>query len=188
MKSHLLTYSNFTEEEIAKVLYHFEEKSFKKKELILEAGQIERHQYFITQGCVRGYIIDYNGKEHNIAFGFEDFWFGDMESFLNNTNACYNYQVLENLTVLAISRNNWDKLTDELPSFIKYASTLFRNAMIFQQKRIAEHFMHTAEQRYYNLIEKHPDILQRISLKNIASYLGVSPEYISILRKKAIQK
>ena len=56
MKNNLLTYSNFTEEEIAKVLYHFEEKSFKKREFVLEAGQTERYQYFITQGCVRGYI------------------------------------------------------------------------------------------------------------------------------------
>ncbi|GLU44372.1 Crp/Fnr family transcriptional regulator [Allomuricauda sp. NBRC 101325] len=188
MKSHLLAYSHFTEEEIAKVLYHFEEKKFKKRDLVIEAGHVDSYQYFITQGCVRGYIVDYNGKEHNIAFGFEEFWFGDMESFTNNTKAHYNYQALEDLTVLAISKSNWDKISNEVPAFIEYSRNLFRNAMIFQQNRIAKHLMQTAEQRYEQLIYENPKVLQRISLKNIASYLGVTPEFISILRKKAAQK
>lgn len=188
MKSHLLTYSHFTEEEIAKVLYHFEEKKFKKKALVIQAGQVDRYQYFISRGCVRGYIVDYNGKEHNIAFGFEEFWFGDMQSFTNNTKANYNYQALEDLTVYAISKTNWDKISNEVPPFVEYSRNLFRNAMIFQQNRIAKHLMQTAEQRYEALITEHPDILQRISLKNIASYLGVTPEFISILRKKAARR
>ncbi|MBR9854446.1 MAG: Crp/Fnr family transcriptional regulator [Algicola sp.] len=188
MKSHLLTYSDFTEEEIAQVLYHFEEKRFKKKDFIIRTGQIDRYQYFISHGCVRGYIVDYNGKEHNIAFRFEEFWFGDMESFTNNTKAHYNYQALEDLTVLAISKTNWDKISNEIPAFVEYSRNLFRNAMISQQNRIAKHLMQTAEQRYEQLITEHPHVLQRISLKNIASYLGVTPEFISILRKKVAKK
>lgn len=188
MKSHLLSHGTFTEAEIARVLSHFEEKRYRKKEYILQAGSIERYQYFIEEGCIRGFIIDYQGKEHNIAFGFKDYWFGDMESFVNHTKANYNFQALEALTVLAISKDHWDKLTEEIPAFASYASDLFRNAMIFQQNRIADHFMYSAEQRYFNLIEKFPEILTHISLKNIASYLGVTPEFISILRKKAMQK
>jgi len=188
MKDHLLKYSDFTEDEINYILNQTEKKIFKKKEHILKAGDKELYQYFILSGCIRGYIIDFNGKEHNIEFGFQNYWFGDMESFAHGTNATYNYQALEDLTILAISKHNWDKLSEEIPSFIKYTSNLYRNAMISQQKRIAEHFTLTAEQRYFNLITNHPDILQRISLKNIASYLGITAEFISILRKKSIQR
>ncbi|AWM14947.1 hypothetical protein DI487_14540 [Flavobacterium sediminis] len=188
MKDHLLKYNDFTENEINYILNLTEEKEFKKKEHILTSGDKELYQYFILSGCIRGYIIDFNGKEHNIEFGFQNYWFGDMESFAHGTDATYNYQALEDLTILAISKRNWDKLSEEIPAFIKYTSELYRNAMIFQQKRIAEHFILTAEQRYFNLIANHPDILQRISLKNIASYLGITAEFISILRKKSIQR
>lgn len=188
LKEHLLTYAHFSEDEISQILSCFEEKVYKKKEHTLKADEVEHFQYFIIEGCVRGYVIDFNGKEHNITFGFEGFWFGDIESFVNQTNACYNFQALENLKVLAISKKNWDELIETIPAFVQYASQLFKNAMVFQQKRISNHFMLTAEERYFKLIESRPDILQRISLKNIATYLGVTPEFISILRKKSLQK
>lgn len=184
MKSHLLKYSNFTQEEIDMILGYTEQRVFKKKEMIITSGNISNYQYFIKQGCVRGYIIDYNGKEYNIAFGFENFWFGDMESFENHTAATYNYQALEPVTLLVISKENWDVLSTKIPAFITYQSNLYKNAMIYQQQRIAEHFMQSAEERYFNLIHKHPEVLQRISLKHIASYLGISAEFVSILRKK----
>lgn len=188
MRDHLLAYAPFTEEELNLIESKATPKRYAKRQHILEAGQIEHYQYFILKGCVRGYIIDYNGKEHNIVFGFENHWFSDMESFVNGTPASFNYQALEELEVLVFTQGDWDSLIDSIPHFASYGSALFRNAMIFQQKRISEHFMQTAEQRYACVVQTYPDILQRISLKNIASYLGVTPEFISILRKKSVDK
>ncbi|GLB48628.1 Crp/Fnr family transcriptional regulator [Neptunitalea lumnitzerae] len=189
MKNHLLTYGSFSEYEIDKIVNEYsEELTFKKRDYIVTAGEVSHYQYFILEGCMRGFIIDYQGKEHNIIFGFEDFWFGDMESFDSGKAAIYNFQALEPLKLLAISKENWDKISTEIPSFIAYKCKLFQNAMMFQQMRIAEHLTQSAEQRYYNLLQKYPDVIFRISLKNIASYLGISPEFVSILRKRAVQK
>lgn len=188
LRQHLLTYNQFTEDELALIESCFREKKYSKREHVIQAGDVEHFQYFITKGCVRGYIVDYNGKEHNIVFGFEKHWFSDMESFVNGSPASFNFQALEELHVLVISKSDWDMLMDKVPHFAEYSGILFRNAMIFQQKRISEHFMQTAEQRYACVMQTYPDIQQRISLKNIASYLGVTPEFISILRKKSVGK
>lgn len=187
LHQHLLTHSHFSKKEVAVVLACFEEQTFKKKAMIIEAGDRETFQYFIVKGCVRGYIIDYQGKEHNIIFGFENFWFGDIESFDHRTSATLNFEALEPVKALAISKEKWDMLTEEVPSYTAYKANLFRNSMISQQRRMAEHFMYTAEQRYLDLVATHPEFLQRISLKNIASYLGISPEFVSMLRKKTLQ-
>lgn len=188
MREHLKSYVDFSEEELDVIEDYFERVSYAKRDHILSAGDIEHFQHFIVKGSVRGYIVDYQGKEHNIVFGFENHWFSDMESFVNGSPASYSFQALEPLEVLVISKPDWEFLIDRFPHFAEYSSTLFRNAMVFQQRRIAEHFMQTAEERYACVINTYPDILQRISLKNIASYLGVTPEFISILRKKSVGK
>lgn len=188
MKNHLLKYASFTEEELDKVLSQFEEQSFSIKEMLLLEGNIARYEYFIVKGCVRCFVTDYNGKEHNIQFAVENYWFGDSQSFVHKTPATYNFQAIENLQVLAIKKDSWDKLIKEIPAFSNYSRILFRNAMITQQTRIVDYFTLTAEQRYKKLLEHHPDFFQRISQKNIASYLGITPEFLSLLRKKASQK
>lgn len=184
MKEHLLLYGNFKTEEINTILSHFEEKEYKKKDFLLHAGHISNQEYFILNGSIRCFVIDYNGKEHNILFGTENHWIGDLQSFIHENEATYNIQALENTTVLTISKEKWDYLLMSTPSFSRYAITLYQNAFIKQQQRIIESFTLTAEQRFQNLITKFPYILQRISQKHIASYLGITPEFLSLLRKK----
>jgi CRP-like cAMP-binding protein len=184
LKDHLLKYGNFNKDEVNAILSHFETKEYKKNEYLLQAGHVSNQEYFILNGCIRCFVIDYNGKEHNILFGNENYWIGDLQSFIHETEATYNMQALENTTVLTISKEKWNHLLDTYPSFSRYSITLYQNAFIKQQQRIIESFTLTAEQRFQIFTTKFPHLLQRISQKHIASYLGITPEFLSLLRKK----
>ena len=184
MKEHLLKYGTFTEAEVQKVIPFFSKKHYEKKTLIARKGDITRSVFFIHSGCVRLFLEDYSGKEHSILFGTEGYWMGDLQSFVNNTLACYNYQAIEDTDVFAITKTSWDQLMTEEPSFVKYVSMLFRNALIVQQKRIVEFFTLTAEERYENLLKSRNDVVNRVPQKYLASYIGITPEFLSQIRNK----
>lgn len=160
------------------------ERHFKRKEHLLYFENYAKEVYFILNGCVRTYVLDYNGMEHNISFSMENYWFGDLQSFINRVPALSNIQALEDLTVLSINRDNWDFLLSEVPEFVNYTRILFRNTMFSHENRILQNLSFTAEERYHYFLEKFPSLSQRVSQKNIASYLGITPEFLSMLRSK----
>ena len=177
---------SISEESVNKITEHFTIKSYRKKEYLLQFDNISRSEFFITSGCVRTFVTDFNGVEHNIFFSTENYWAGDLQSFINQTPATYSIQALENTEVLAISGESWKKLVSESPDFTEYSRLLFRNAVIAQQNRILQNLSYTAKERYRHIIEKHPELIQRIAQKHIASYLGITPEFLSMIRKEKL--
>ncbi len=159
-------------------------KNFKKKEFLLQSGIASKYEYFVVDGCVRTFIIDLNGVEHNSMFSFENWWCGDLNSFINQTSSSYSIQALENTIVLAINRNDWNKLTKQSEEFSNYTRSLFQSAVIGLQNRLVQNLSLTAIERYQSFIVKFPIDSQRISQKHIASYLGVTPEFLSFIKKK----
>ena len=159
-------------------------KSIKRKEFLLTQGQICRTENFITKGCVRVYTIDENGAEHIIMFGMEDWWVGDLYSFLTQTPATYFIDALEDTELWQVSKENLDLLYKKVPKFERFFRLILQNAFIAQQKRITENLSFTAEQRYLDFMNRYPQLEQRISQKQISAYLGVTPVFLSILRKK----
>lgn len=166
------------------VLSKFVEKHFAKKEHLLYFENYANELYFTLNGCVRTYVSDYNGVEHNISFSIENWWSGDLQSFINKTSAICHIQALEETTVLAINRGNWSSLIKEVPEFVSYTRILFRNKMFSQQNRIVQNLSFTAEERYNFFLEEYPNVAQRIPQKQIASYLGITPEFLSMIRSK----
>ncbi|MEO0901767.1 MAG: Crp/Fnr family transcriptional regulator [Bacteroidota bacterium] len=173
-----------SDEQLEKLCNRFVEKHFSKKEHILHITNPVNEVYFIRKGCVRTYVHDLNGVEHNITFSMEDWWFGDLQSFIKKTPASFTIQALEDLTVLAISRDNWNVLLKEIPEFVEYTRILFRNTLFSHENRILQNLSYTAEERYRYFLESYPNLSQRISQKHIASYLGITPEFLSMLRRK----
>lgn len=169
------------------ILSKFEERTYKKKEYLLRSGNLSNYEFFVTKGCARIYITDYNGVEHNSFFPVENWWVGDLQSFINYSPATFSIQALEETHVLAISSKNWKALIKEVPSFLKYSHTLFLNSVIGQQDRIVQGLSFTAQERYASFIKTYPNLVQRISLKHIASYLGITPEFLSILRSRKVK-
>ncbi|MEM9936201.1 MAG: Crp/Fnr family transcriptional regulator [Bacteroidota bacterium] len=160
------------------------EKKFEKKAYLLQANEYAAEVYFTLSGCHRTYILDYNEVEHNISFSMEDWWFGDLQSFIRKTPACFYIQALEDTTVLSINWENWQYLIDKIPEFLAYTRILFRNTMFSHENRIVQNLSFTAEERYHHFLKRYPDLAQRISQKHIASYIGITPEFLSMLRSR----
>jgi CRP-like cAMP-binding protein len=161
-----------------------ETKKLKRKEFLLQQGNICKTENFIVKGCLRTYTIDDNGIEHIIMFGIEDWWVGDLYSFLTQKPATYFIDALEETEILQISKGNLDKLYERVPKFERFFRLILQNAFITQQQRINQNLSYTAEQRYLDFIKKYPQLEQRLSQKQVSAYLGITPVFLSMLRRK----
>jgi len=162
-------------------------KKLRRKEFLLRQGDTCKTENFVVKGCVRTYTIDENGFEHIVMFGIEDWWVGDLYSFLTQSPATYFIDALEDTEVLQISKLNLDRLFERVPKFERFFRLILQNAFIAQQQRINQNLSYTAEQRYLDFITKQPNLEQRLSQKQVAAYLGITPVFLSMLRKKLSQ-
>jgi len=159
-------------------------KKIARKDFLLRQGEVCRTENFIIKGCLRMYSIDESGQEHIVMFGIEDWWISDLYSFLTQSPAGYFIDALEDTEVLQISRANLELLYEKVPKFDRFFRVILQRAFIAQQDRINQGLSFTAEQRYLHFLEKYPRLEQRISQKQLASYLGMTPVFLSMLRKK----
>ena len=178
LTSHIKSLIPISDDQLDVVLSKLVERHFAKKEHLLYVNSHAQEVFFTVAGCTRTYVLDFNGLEHNLSFAIENWWFGDLQSFLNNTPAIHNIQAMEDTIVLSISQENWHILLKEIPEFVNYLNVLFRNAMFAQQRRIVHNLSLTAEERYGLFLKEYPNLSQRISQKHIASYLGIIPIHI----------
>lgn len=163
-------------------------KKLKRKEFLLMQGDICMTENFIVSGCLRTYTIDDNGFEHILMFGVEDWWVGDLYSFLTQSPATFFIDALEDTEILQISKANLDQLYARVPKFERFFRLIIQNAFIAQQQRINQNLSFSAEQRYLDFILKYPQLEQRLSQKQVSAYLGITPVFLSMLRKKLSQK
>ncbi|PCE64175.1 Crp/Fnr family transcriptional regulator [Sediminicola luteus] len=166
----------------------FEVKRFNKKEFLLRAGDIARFDYFTNKGCLKIYKIDEKGTEHISMFAIEDWWSGDMASFILQKPSHYYIQALEASEVLQISRSNYDLLFEKIPKFERFYRILYQRSLVSFIERSDQNNSLHAEERYRSFIQKYPSLIHRVSQKNMAAYLGVTPEFLSVLRKKMLAK
>lgn len=181
---HLLKHVSIDEREAEIILSSFTTRHFKKKELLLRAGEICRVESFVVRGCFRTFTIDESGYERTLVFSVEDWWTGEMLSFLTGKPSMYSIEALEDAEVLQITKGRLEKLYLEVPTLERYFRLLVQNAYISQLERINTGLSQTAEQRYLLFLENYPDFAQRIPQKYIASFLGITPEFLSMLRRK----
>jgi len=159
-------------------------KKLKKKQYLLQEGDIARHEYFVNKGCLRTYTIDEKGQEHVIQFAIEDWWIGDMYSFLTQTPAKYTIDALEDSEVCCLEKNALEELYVKIPKFEKFFRHLLQNAFISLQERVVGNLSQPADERYCTFITKYSDMEKRLPLKQIASYLGITPESLSRVRRQ----
>jgi len=163
-------------------------KKLKRKEFLLKPGDTCRTENFIVKGCMRTYTIDDHGFEHIVMFGIEDWWVGDLFSFLTQSPATYFIDALEDTEILQITKSDLDKLYERVPKFERFFRLILQNAFISQQQRINQNLSFTAEQRYLYFIKKYPQLEQRLSQKQVSAYLGITPVFLSMLRRKLSKK
>lgn len=188
MTKPLIEYFNrilrLSEEEIAFLQEGFTERKIKRKQFILQEGEVCNKNTFIVEGCFRMYMVDLSGKEHNLQFAIENWWIGDIGSFHSEKPTKLNIEALENSRILQIKKEDQHKLFDDFPKFNRIFRVLAENAMVAMQHRILQDIGSTAEERYLDFLERYPQLFNRISNVQIASYLGVTPEFLSAIRKK----
>ncbi|SIN89124.1 Crp/Fnr family transcriptional regulator [Chitinophaga niabensis] len=162
--------------------------TIKRKGFLLKQGEICRYESFITKGCLRVYTLDNNGVEHVVMFGIENWWVSDLRSFLMQTPAQYMIDALEDTEVLQISKPDIDQLYEKVPKFERFFRIILQNAFVAHQQRIEQNLSFSAEERYHFFTDKYPHMDQRIPQKQIASYLGITPVFLSMLRRKQLKK
>lgn len=162
---------------------HFCSLQIKNKDFFLNQGSKCKYGGFVLKGCFRNYVTSSEGKEVNTQFSFENWWIGDLGSFVNQEPAKVNVQALEDSDLLVITASQYNSLLDASPCFSKYTHKLRSNAHLSAVLR-SSNLSENANTKYKILLEKFPKIETRISQKNIASYLQISPEALSRLKTK----
>ncbi|MBL7826596.1 MAG: Crp/Fnr family transcriptional regulator [Saprospiraceae bacterium] len=162
----------------------FTEKMVLRRKYLLQEGGVCQYNSFVVEGCFRMYMVDSQGKEHNLQFAIENWWMLDMESFYFGTPSRLNIEAMEPSMVLQIKKEDQFKLFTDYPKFNRIFRVLAENALIASQKRVLLTISSTAEERYLDFLDRYPQLVNRISNVQIASYIGVTPEFLSAIRKK----
>ncbi|MBO9611210.1 MAG: Crp/Fnr family transcriptional regulator [Dyadobacter sp.] len=159
-------------------------QKLRRKEYLLQAGEVCRYQSFVVSGCLKVSYLDPAGSEHVVKFAPENWWAFDLESFAVQSGAFYAIQAIEDTEVQKISRANMDLLLDRVPKFEKFNRLMYQTAYIALQRRLTQNLASKADERYQQFQLKYPGLQNRIAQKDIASYLGVTPEFLSSMRRR----
>ena len=164
------------------------EKTFDKKDFLVEEGELCNYIYFIEEGSAYSFIMDNKGDKHTIQFALEGYWISDLYSFYSGRESIYSIEALEPLKVLMLNKDNFEKACCSIPMIDRFFRILIQNAYVSLQYRLAKTNSEDAEHRYEEFSKLHPDFTQRIPQYLIASYLGIKPQSLSRIRKELVQK
>lgn len=160
------------------------EKKVRKGQFLLHEGAVCKATAFVTEGSLRTFHTDLNGQEHIVQFAIEGWWISDLNSFIMQVPATFNVQAIEDSDVLEIPFEALERLYGEIPSLERYFRIITQRAFIAFQQRAIQNISMTAEDRYLSFQEKFPKLELRIPQKLVASYLGVSAEFLSKIKKR----
>jgi CRP-like cAMP-binding protein len=157
-------------------------KFIKRKQHLLNYGDVCKHSAFVTSGCLRGYTVDKHGNEHVLSFAPADWWMADMYSLISQRPGTLTLEALEDTETILLSKSNQENLYREIPKFERFFRILTENSLVANQQRIIDNMSLTAEERYGLFCTRYPTLIHHLPLKQIASYIGVTPEFFSRMR------
>jgi CRP-like cAMP-binding protein len=160
----------------------------KKKQCIVQPEFTCKYRSYVYKGAMRAYLIDGNGNEHTIAFAIEDWWISDYNSYIFQQPATLFVEAVENTVLIQIDYNAEQLLKETIPKFEKFFRIITERSFAFLQKRMLGNLSMTAEERYEEFLKSHPKIVMRMPQYALASYLGMSTEYLSKLRNNKVSK
>jgi len=181
-------YVTLTPEEQERVVAATEFQSYKAKSILLKEGGICLHSYFVTKGILRSYTIDENGVEHVVSFASPGWWIADMYSYLSQRPGQLYIETNEDSEVILLSKENQERLYDQVPKMERFFRILIENSLVANQQRLIDNLSFTAEARYDKFTKKHPDLIHCLPQKQIASYIGVTPEFFSKMKARLLKK
>jgi len=175
---------SLTVEEVGFFTSLLKSKFLANGEFLLREGDICKYESFVIKGCLKTYYLDENGFEHVIDFSIEEWWADDLYSLLTQTASKSNIKAIEDTDILQIGKTDLELLYQKIPKFERFFRILFQNAYITQREQINQALSASAEERYLLFQKKKPYAEKRFAQKDIASYLGVTPQFLSTLKKK----
>jgi len=162
----------------------FTYKKIRRKQYILQEGDICKSYVFITKGLLKSYRLDEKGNEHITVFGWEGWWISDFKSFLKQQPATLFIDAVEDTELLVISREDYEQLTLAVPIMNRYFRILYENSLITKDERLISQNSYTAEEKFQRLMNYNPEIIHRVPQHLVASYLGLAPATLSRIRKR----
>lgn len=180
--------ATLTEADYAKIEAVCIFKKLRKKQYLLQEGDVWKYNAFITKGLVRFYSVDENGRENIVSFAKENWWTGDRASLLTGEPSKNNIDAIEDTELILITKSNFDRLCRDIPAFNDMVNAILNKSFITSQNRIHSAIAFTAEQKYLDFVQKYPDLSLRVPQAMIASYLGITPETLSRVRKETVKK
>ncbi|OEJ99391.1 hypothetical protein A8C32_04520 [Flavivirga aquatica] len=167
---------------MSKLIY----RKYLKGQYIAQQGDVCKYECFVISGCTKMFFADEEGQEHIVMFSIEDWWTADMGSFITQTPADYNVQCIENTELVLFSYDVIEELYTEIPQLERFFRKIIEKAFVASQKRIVRSFSLSAKDRYLYFRNQYPKIEQRIPQYMIASYLGITKEFLSKIKGQLI--
>ncbi|WP_246029477.1 Crp/Fnr family transcriptional regulator [Pedobacter nototheniae] len=165
----------------------FSRRTYKRKGLLLQEGDVCRFYTFVVSGCFKLYAVDHNGIEHNLQFAVENQWIADFNSFYEQSPSKLYIEAVEPATVLQIEHDDLLHLYTHYPRFDRNFRIVIERKFIELQERVLQSISYTAEQRYQLFEQAYPELIQRLPGTQIASYLGITSEFLSKIKKKIVK-
>lgn len=179
---------NLTEKEQELVKTFFIPKKLRRKQFLLQEGEVCQYTAFVEKGLLRSYNVDEKGHEHVLQFAVEDWWIADLYSFLTGEPSGYNIDALEDTELLLINGSSYEAMMEAVPKMERYFRILTQNSLVATQRRLSGNISLSAEENYKQLIAGNTTILQRVPQHMIASFLGIAPETLSRVRRQMTGK
>lgn len=177
-------YIDLSDEEFRRFAEPFRFRTYKKKELVLQTGEYCLFEGFVMNGCFKVFYLNENGAEQTLYFAVEGWWITDIDSLLNHVPSTLSIEALEDSEVLMISKEDKAYLYDTMPQVEKLFRIMNQQSSVALQRRILSLTGKTADKRYSEFLEKYPGLEQRLTQQQVASYLGITHEFLSKIRKK----
>ncbi|MEA1787570.1 Crp/Fnr family transcriptional regulator [Arenibacter sp. GZD96] len=185
--THFETYLPFEAHEKRLVLERVHTRKLKRRDHILSVGEVCRHYTFVVKGILRMYGIDRNGKEHNILFAAENDWISDISSFHSTQPAVANIQAVETSEIIQIEQQDLYHLYSNIPKLDRVFKVITEEKYVELQNRVFQGLSATAHQRYVTFLRQYPNLANRLPNTQIAAYLGITPEFLSMIRKEMVR-
>lgn len=184
--NYIANYIVLTKEEQAFLISKVTHRKYLKNQYIVQQGDICNYECYIIKGCTKTFYLDREGQEHIIMFSIEDWWASDMGSFITQSPADFNVQCIENTELIMFSYDIVEELYEKIPKLERFFRKIIEKGFVASQKRIVRNFSLTAKERYLYFKNQYPKIEKRIPQYMLASYLGITKEFLSKIKKQVL--
>jgi CRP-like cAMP-binding protein len=188
LRDHIMKRIDLTADEFTRCTPFFSSKKIRRNQFLLQEGEVCRNVSFVVHGCLRSYSVDEKGEEHIVQFAVEDWWVSDLRSYLSGEPSLTSIDAIEDSDLLLLEKASREKLFLAVPKMERFFRILLERQFVASNKRIVDSLSASARERYLSFLDSFPSMAQRVPQGQIASYLGITPQSLSRIRREISKK